>query len=103
MRFLTPFYHQTRDMILRTLVDKSGTISRVVYELPRHEAVNKYTKMTLVEKRGFWYVVADTYSSEGKIAGALAEDEDRVIDIREVDSPVARDRATSGDSTARGA
>ena len=91
MRFLTPFYHQTREMIMRTLIDRSGMISRVIYELPRHEAVNKYTKMTLVEKRGYWYVVADTYSSEGKVACSLAEDEDRVIHIREVDGPVARD------------
>jgi hypothetical protein len=63
-------------MILRTLVDKSGMISRVIYELPRHEAVNKYTKMTLVEKRGYWYVVADVYPLKGKVACTLAEDED---------------------------
>jgi hypothetical protein len=78
-------------MIMRTLVDKSGMISRVIYELPRHEEVNKYTKMTLVEKRGYWYVVADVYPSEGKVACALAEDKNRVIHIREMDGPVARD------------
>jgi len=76
MKFLTPFYHQTLEMVMRTLVDKSGAISRVIYELPRHEEVNKYTKMTLVEKRGYWYVVADVYPLEGKVARSLAEDED---------------------------
>jgi hypothetical protein len=76
MKFLTPFYHQTLEMVMRTLVDKSGAISRVIYELPRHEEVNKYTKMTLVEKRGYWYVVADVYPLEGKVTRSLAEDED---------------------------
>ena len=83
MRFLTPFYHQTRDMVMRTLVDKSGAVSRVIYELPQHEEVNKYTKMTLVEKRGYWYVVADVYplpkdacGLKGKVTCTLAEDED---------------------------
>jgi hypothetical protein len=79
MRFLTPFYHQTRDMIMRTLIDKAGVISRVVYELPRHEEVNKYTKMTLVEKRGYWYVVADVYPVnrlKSEVTCSLAEDKD---------------------------
>jgi hypothetical protein len=76
MRFLTPFYHHTREMVMRTLIDKSGAVSRVIYELPHHEEVNKYTKMTLVEKRGYWYVVADVYPLKGKVACTLAEDED---------------------------
>jgi len=90
MRFLNCSWRST-DMTIRTFYNSLKGINRVIYELPRHEAVNKYTKMTLVEERGYWYVVADTYPLEGKVACSLAEDEDRVIHIREVDRPVARD------------
>ena len=76
-------------MLLRTFYNQLGMVNRIIYELPRHEEVNKYTKMTLVEKRGYWYVVADVYSSEGKVTCALAEDKDRVIYVREMDRPVS--------------
>jgi hypothetical protein len=78
-------------MVLRTLYNKLGGVNRVIYELPRHEEVNKYTKMNLLEKDGNWYVVADTYPLEGKVGSALGEDKDRVVYVREMDGPVARD------------
>ena len=76
-------------MILRTFYNHVGSVNRVIYELPRHEEVHKDTKMRLLEKNGSWYVVA-TFS-ERKVTCALAEDEDRVIHVREMDGPVARD------------
>ena len=41
-------------------------MNRVIYELPRHQEVNEFTKMTLVEKRGHWYVIADVYPQKAK-------------------------------------
>jgi hypothetical protein len=73
-------------MILRTFYNQVGIVNRVIYELPRHEEVHKDTKMRLIEKKGQWYVVADL---KGKIGCALAEDKDGVVDIGEVDRPVA--------------
>jgi hypothetical protein len=75
-------------MILRTFYNHVGSVNRVVYELPRHEEVHKDTKMRLLEKDGSWYVIADL---ERKVARALGEDENRVVYVREMDSPVARD------------
>ena len=65
-------------MILRTFYNQVGIVNRVIYELPRHEEVHKDTKMRLIEKKGQWYVVADL---KGKVASALAEDKDGVVDI----------------------
>jgi hypothetical protein len=76
-------------MVLRTFYNHFGSVNRVVYELPRHEEVHKDTKMRLVEKDGYWYVIADVL--ERKVARALGEDKDRVIHVREVYRPVARD------------
>lgn len=78
-------------MVLRTFYNKLGGVNRVIYELPLHEEVNKYTKMNLLEKDGYWYVVADIYSLESKVASALGEDKNRVVYVREMDGPVARD------------
>lgn len=75
-------------MVLRTFYNHVGSVNRVVYELPRHEEVHKDTKMRLLEKDGHWYVIADL---ERKVTRALAEDEDRVIHVREMECPVARD------------
>jgi hypothetical protein len=75
-------------MILRTFYNHVGSVNRVVYELPRHEEVHKETKMRLVETNGHWYVIADL---ERKVTRALAEDEHRVIHVREMEGPVARD------------
>jgi len=76
-------------MVIRTFYNQLGTANRVIYELPRHGEVHKDTKTRLIESKGHWYVIA--YPLERKVASALAEDEDRVVDIREMDSPVARD------------
>jgi hypothetical protein len=46
-------------MILKTFYNRLGGVTRVVYELPRHEHVHKDTKMRLIEKDGSWYVLAD--------------------------------------------
>jgi len=73
-------------MVIRTFYNNVGTVTRVIYELPRHEKVHKDTKMSLVENKGHWYVVADL---KREVARALAEDKDRVVDIREMDSPVS--------------
>lgn len=67
------------DMVLRTFYNHVGAVTRVVYELPRHEEVHKNTKMRLIEKDGNWFVVADILKSE--ITRALAEDKDRVIHV----------------------
>ena len=75
-------------MILRTFYNHFGSVNRVVYELPRHDDVHKDTKMRLLENNGSWYVIADL---ERKVTRALAEDEHRVIHVRKVDGPVARD------------
>jgi hypothetical protein len=53
------------DMIVKTFLNDKGLVRTVIYELPRHEAVNKYTKMTLVEKNGYWSVVADVFPHQG--------------------------------------
>ena len=76
-------------MVLRTFYNHVGVVTRIVYELPRHEEVHKDTKMKLVETNGSWYVVAEPLAkpgrgsekqkptfSERKIASSLAEDED---------------------------
>jgi hypothetical protein len=85
-------------MILRTFYNNVGVVTRVIYELPRHEEVHKDTKMRLLEKNGSWYVIAETlpkvdlglypkispkvdlrmYSliSERKVTRSLAEDKD---------------------------
>lgn len=76
-------------MILRTFYNHVGSVNRVIYELPRHEEVHKDTKMRLLEKDGNWFVIADVL--ERKVTRALAEDKDGIVDIRKVDSPVARD------------
>jgi hypothetical protein len=75
-------------MVLRTFYNHFGSVNRVVYELPRHEEVHKETKMRLLEKNGSWYVIARL---ERKVTRALAEDEHRVIHVREMEGPVARD------------
>lgn len=54
------------DMIVKTFLNNKGLVRTVVYELPQHEAVNKYTKMTLVEERGYWYVVADVFPQKAQ-------------------------------------
>ena len=87
MKFL-PCSWRTTDMVIRTFYNQLGASTRVIYELPRHEKVHKDTKMSLIEKKGYWYVVADL-NLKGKVACALAEDKDGVVDIREVDSPVS--------------
>ena len=76
-------------MVLRTFYNKLGIVNRVIYELPRHEEVNKFTKMTLVQNNGHWCVVADIYPLESKVASALGEDKNRVVYVREMDGPVA--------------
>lgn len=52
-------------MIVKTFLNNRGLVRTVIYELPRHEAVNKYTKMTLVEENGYWYVVAYVFPHQG--------------------------------------
>jgi len=59
------FYSQTMNMIVKTFLNDKGLVRTVIYELPRHEAVNKYTKMTLVEEKGYWSVVADVFPHQG--------------------------------------
>jgi hypothetical protein len=61
-------------MILKTFYNHVGTVTRIVYELPRHEEIHKDTKMRLVETNGSWYVVAEPL--KGKVTCALAEDKD---------------------------
>ena len=46
------------DMVLRTFYNHVRSVNQVIYELPRHEAVNKDSKMRLIEKNGYWSVVA---------------------------------------------
>lgn len=58
MKFV-PFSWRSTDMILKTFYNRLGGVTRVVYELPRHEHVHKDTKMRLIEKDGSWYVLAD--------------------------------------------
>ena len=41
-------------------------INHIVYELPRHVEVNKFTKMSLLQKNDCWYVVADIYSPKSQ-------------------------------------
>lgn len=90
-------------MILRTFLTQRGVVNRVVYELPQHEEVHKDTKMRLVMNNDKWYVIAYPLKTggegeasinpllKGKVASSLAEDKHGVIDIAEVDRPVARD------------
>jgi len=73
MKFLPTSWRNT-DMILRTFYNHLGSVTRVIYELPRHEEVHKDTKMRLLEKDGSWYVIADTL--ERKVTRSLAEDKD---------------------------
>jgi predicted DNA binding protein len=58
---LLPCSWRNTDMIIRTFYNHNSLVNRVIYELPRHQEVNEFTKMTLVEKRGNWYVIADVY------------------------------------------
>lgn len=51
-------------MIIRTFYNHNSLVNRVIFELPRHQEVNEFTKMTLVEKRGNWYVIADVYPTQ---------------------------------------
>lgn len=53
-------------MIIRTFYNHNSLVNRVIFELPRHQEVNEFTKMTLVEKRGNWYVIADVYPQKAK-------------------------------------
>ena len=79
-------------MILRTFYNHFGSVTRVVYELPRHEEVHKDTKMRLIEKNGHWFVVAEIARSlKSEIARPLREHQNAVIHVREMDGPVARD------------
>lgn len=81
MKFL-PSSWRTADMIIRTFYNNVGVVNRIVYELPRHEEVNKDTKMKVFENKGNWYVIADISKPlEGKVTCALAEDKNRVIHI----------------------
>ena len=48
-------------MIIRTFYNHNNLVNRVIYELPRHEEVNTFTKMTLSQEKGYWYVIADVY------------------------------------------
>ena len=50
-------------MIIRTFYNQIGIVNRIVYELPRHEEIHKNTKMTLIEKDGRWYVIAQKAKS----------------------------------------
>ena len=62
MKFL-PCSWRTTDMLIKTYYSIPYThINHIVYELPRHEEVNKFTKMSLIQKNDYWYVVADIYS-----------------------------------------
>ena len=62
---LIPCSWRTTDMIIKTYYSIPYThINKVVYELPRHEEVNKFTKMSLVFKNGIWNVVADVYPTQ---------------------------------------
>ena len=63
MKFL-PCSWRTTDMIMRTFYNQHGVINRVIYELPQHDAVNKYSKMSLFEKNGNWFVVARSRQSQ---------------------------------------
>jgi len=78
-------------MLIKTYYSIPYThINKIVYELPRHEEVNKFTKMSLVFKNGGWNVVADVYPRlKSEVTSALREDKDRVIHIREVNGPVS--------------
>lgn len=82
MKFLS-FFSQTRDMLIKTFLTDKGLVNRVIYELPRHEAVNKYSKMTLVFENGEWNVIADVfpYDLKGEVSSTLAENENRVIHV----------------------
>jgi hypothetical protein len=46
-------------MIVKTFYNQVGSVTRVVYELPRHEEVHKDTKMRLVMNNGNWFVIAE--------------------------------------------
>ena len=63
---LLPCSWRNTDMIIRTFYNHNSLVNRVIYELPRHQEVNEFTKMTLVEKRGNWYVIADVYPQNAK-------------------------------------
>lgn len=66
MKFV-PFSWRNTDMILKTFYNHFGGVTRVVYELPRHEEVHKDTKMKLIEKDGHWYVLAEIRGSSGHV------------------------------------
>ena len=70
---LLPCSWRTTDMIIKTYYSIPYThIIKIVYELPRHVEVNKFTKMSLLQKNGNWYVVA----LKSEVTSALREDKD---------------------------
>jgi len=66
---------------------------RIVYELPHYEGIHK---IKVVKHDDRWFAIA---TLEGEVSRALGEDKDTVVDIGNVESPVARDSSASSSST----
>jgi hypothetical protein len=66
---------------MKTFFNDKALVNRIIYELPRHEAVHKYSKMTLVFENDRWNVIADVFPLKCEVACSLAEDENRVIHV----------------------
>jgi len=68
---------------------------RIVYELPHYEGIHK---MKVVKQDDRWFAIA---SLEGEVRRALGEDKHTVVDIGNVELPVAVDASTSNNTASR--
>jgi hypothetical protein len=88
MSNLLPFFLREATAVIKTYP------RRVVFELPKIDVIA--SKLKVMEINGTIYVVGHL---EGKVGCALAENEDGVIHVADVEGPVARDGATSNNAT----
>ena len=68
---------------------------RIVYELPHYEGIHK---MKVVKQGDTWYAVA---TLKGEVSSALREDQHTVVDVGDVESPVAVDTSASNNTASR--
>ena len=89
---LLPFFRREANILIKIYP------RRVIFELPKIDNIIA-SKLKVMEINGSIYVLGHL---EGKVGSTLAENNDAVVNITDVESPVARDRATSGNTTRSG-
>ena len=92
---LLPFFRREANILIKIYP------RRVIFELPKIDNIIA-SKLKVMEINGSIYVLGHLEDSlKREVCGSLTEHQNGIVNITDVESPVARDRATSND-TARG-